>query len=112
MNALSEDNSLVQMPVWRNPWLLVAMCVSLGLHAVILYVPFLAGGWVGGWVLGRAGGRGRGSGAAHQGNSAKCVRQPSGALKWRLRRQSVLPIELARSTKAAAITLAHGHVMR
>ena len=42
-NALSEDNSLLQMPVWRNPWLLVAMCLSLGLHAVILYVPFLAG---------------------------------------------------------------------
>ncbi|KAI3437882.1 hypothetical protein D9Q98_000327 [Chlorella vulgaris] len=42
MNALSEDNSLLQMPVWRNPWLLVAMAVSLGLHAVILYVPLLA----------------------------------------------------------------------
>ncbi|EFN55787.1 hypothetical protein CHLNCDRAFT_145247 [Chlorella variabilis] len=42
MNALSEDNSLVQMPPWRNPWLLVAMVVSLGLHAVILYVPLLA----------------------------------------------------------------------
>lgn len=42
MNALSEDNSLLQMPVWRNPWLMVAMAVSLGLHAVILYVPFLA----------------------------------------------------------------------
>ncbi|KAL4853336.1 Calcium-transporting ATPase 2 [Chlorella vulgaris] len=42
MNALSEDNSLLQMPVWRNPWLLVAMVVSLGLHAVILYVPLLA----------------------------------------------------------------------
>ncbi|KAL4420219.1 hypothetical protein ABPG77_011043 [Micractinium sp. CCAP 211/92] len=41
-NALSEDNSLLQVPVWRNPWLLVAMAVSLGLHAVILYVPFLA----------------------------------------------------------------------
>lgn len=36
MNALSEDMSLLQMPVWRNPWLLVAMTVSLGLHALIL----------------------------------------------------------------------------
>ncbi|KAJ6809905.1 calcium-transporting ATPase, endoplasmic reticulum-type [Iris pallida] len=42
LNALSEDNSLVRMPPWRNPWLLVAMLVSFGLHALILYVPFLA----------------------------------------------------------------------
>lgn len=41
-NALSEDNSLVRVPVWRNPWLLVAMLVSFGLHFVILYVPTLA----------------------------------------------------------------------
>ncbi|GLT84821.1 hypothetical protein SLE2022_030330 [Rubroshorea leprosula] len=42
LNALSEDNSLVTMPPWRNPWLLVAVSVSLGLHCLILYVPFLA----------------------------------------------------------------------
>ena len=42
LNALSEDNSLITMPPWRNPWLLVAMSVSFGLHCVILYVPFLA----------------------------------------------------------------------
>ncbi|KAK1305105.1 Calcium-transporting ATPase, endoplasmic reticulum-type [Acorus calamus] len=42
LNALSEDNSLVTMPPWRNPWLLVAMSVSFGLHLLILYVPFLA----------------------------------------------------------------------
>lgn len=42
LNALSEDNSLVTMPPWTNPWLLVAMSVSLGLHCLILYVPFLA----------------------------------------------------------------------
>jgi P-type Ca2+ transporter type 2C len=41
-NALSEDNSLVTVPVWRNPWLLVAMLISFGCHFVILYVPFLA----------------------------------------------------------------------
>jgi hypothetical protein len=41
-NALSEDNSLLQLPPWSNPWLLLATAVSLGLHAVILYVPFLA----------------------------------------------------------------------
>ncbi|KAL6005654.1 Calcium-transporting ATPase 2, endoplasmic reticulum-type [Asimina triloba] len=42
LNALSEDNSLVTMPPWRNPWLLVAMAVSFGLHFLILYVPLLA----------------------------------------------------------------------
>ncbi|KAM7508549.1 hypothetical protein LguiA_019002 [Lonicera macranthoides] len=42
LNALSEDNSLVTMPPWRNPWLLVAMSVSFALHCLILYVPFLA----------------------------------------------------------------------
>lgn len=42
LNALSEESSLVKMPPWRNPWLLVAMSVSFGLHCLILYVPFLA----------------------------------------------------------------------
>ncbi|KAJ8529314.1 hypothetical protein K7X08_036149 [Anisodus acutangulus] len=42
LNTLSEDNSLIKMPPWRNPWLLVAMSVSFGLHSLILYVPFLA----------------------------------------------------------------------
>lgn len=42
LNALSEDGSLLVMPPWTNPWLLVAMVVSIGLHCVILYVPFLA----------------------------------------------------------------------
>ena len=37
-----QDNSLLQMPPWSNPWLLCAMAVSFGLHFVILYVPFLA----------------------------------------------------------------------
>jgi len=41
-NALSEDNSLFTMPPWSNPWLTVATFVSLGLHCVILYIPFLA----------------------------------------------------------------------
>ncbi|KAL8136017.1 hypothetical protein AgCh_010571 [Apium graveolens] len=42
LNALSEDTSLLIMPPWVNPWLLVAMAVSFGLHVLILYVPFLA----------------------------------------------------------------------
>ncbi|CAO2188040.1 unnamed protein product [Urochloa humidicola] len=40
LNALSEDASLLTMPPWVNPWLLLAMAVSFGLHFMILYVPF------------------------------------------------------------------------
>ncbi|KAF7818553.1 calcium-transporting ATPase 4, endoplasmic reticulum-type [Senna tora] len=36
------DGSLLTMPPWVNPWLLLAMSVSFGLHFLILYVPFLA----------------------------------------------------------------------
>ena len=42
LNALSEDGSLLQMPPWANPYLLLAMVVSIGLHFVILYVPVFA----------------------------------------------------------------------
>lgn len=42
MHALAQDNSLLQMPPWCNPWLLVAMALSFGLHFLILYVPVLA----------------------------------------------------------------------
>ncbi|KAL4587624.1 hypothetical protein LXL04_000496 [Taraxacum kok-saghyz] len=42
LNALSEDESLLTMPPWVNPWLLLAMSVSFGLHFLILYVPVLA----------------------------------------------------------------------
>lgn len=42
LNALSEDVSLLVMPPWVNPWLLLATSVSFGLHFLILYVPFLA----------------------------------------------------------------------
>lgn len=42
LNALSEDGSLLTMPPWVNPWLLLAMSVSFGLHFLILYVPILA----------------------------------------------------------------------
>lgn len=42
LNALSEDGSLVTMPPWSNPYLIIAMVVSFGLHFVILYVEFLA----------------------------------------------------------------------
>lgn len=42
LNALSEDNSLITMPPWRNPLLLVAMALSFAVHCLILYIPFLA----------------------------------------------------------------------
>ena len=42
LNALSEDNSMIQMPPWSNPWLLLAMAASFGSHFLILYIPFLA----------------------------------------------------------------------
>jgi Ca2+-transporting ATPase len=41
-NALSEDGSLIQMPPWTNPWLILACMGSVMTHFVILYVPFLA----------------------------------------------------------------------
>ena len=41
-NALSEDGSLVQMPPWKNPFLIIAVFGATALHMVILYVPFLA----------------------------------------------------------------------
>lgn len=37
--CVAQDNSLLQMPPHRNPWLLVAMFVSVGLHVLIMYVP-------------------------------------------------------------------------
>jgi len=42
LNALSEDISLLVMPPWINPYLLLAMAVSFGLHFVIMYIPAFA----------------------------------------------------------------------
>merc|ERR1712160_180083 len=42
LNAISEDGSLLKIPPWVNPWLLVAMASSFVLHFVILYVPAMA----------------------------------------------------------------------
>merc|ERR1712204_96389 len=41
-NALSEDGSLVQMPPWANPYLIVAASISIGMHLVIVYIPAMA----------------------------------------------------------------------
>jgi P-type Ca2+ transporter type 2C len=42
LNALSEDNSLLVMPPWVNPYLILAICGSMIAHFAILYIPFLA----------------------------------------------------------------------
>ncbi|XP_043942467.1 sarcoplasmic/endoplasmic reticulum calcium ATPase 1 isoform X1 [Protopterus annectens] len=38
LNSLSENQSLVRMPPWSNCWLLGAICLSMSLHFLILYV--------------------------------------------------------------------------
>ncbi|KAG6831310.1 hypothetical protein H0H92_011517 [Tricholoma furcatifolium] len=40
MNSLSENESLLKLPVWRNPFLVAAIALSMALHFMILYVPF------------------------------------------------------------------------
>ena len=42
INSLSENQSLLMMPPWINPYLLAAMALSFSLHFLILYVDFLA----------------------------------------------------------------------
>jgi Ca2+-transporting ATPase len=41
-NALCEDTSLLVVPPWRNPYLFLATAVSIGIHFIVLYVPWLA----------------------------------------------------------------------
>jgi Ca2+-transporting ATPase len=41
-NALCEDTSLLVVPPWRNPYLLLATVISVGIHFFVLYVPWLA----------------------------------------------------------------------
>ncbi|XP_067915936.1 sarcoplasmic/endoplasmic reticulum calcium ATPase 2-like [Heterodontus francisci] len=38
LNSLSENQSLLKMPPWVNIWLLGAICLSMALHFLILYV--------------------------------------------------------------------------
>ncbi|KAJ1813518.1 hypothetical protein LPJ56_003386, partial [Coemansia sp. RSA 2599] len=40
MNSLSENASLLEVPLWRNPSLIGAIALSFALHFAILYIPF------------------------------------------------------------------------
>lgn len=42
LNNLSENQSLLVLPPWSNPWLLAAIALSMALHFLILYVSPLA----------------------------------------------------------------------
>ena len=39
-NSLSENESLLVLPIWTNPYLVASIALSMGLHFMILYVPF------------------------------------------------------------------------
>jgi P-type Ca2+ transporter type 2A len=39
MNSLSENDSLLRFPLWKNKYLVLAITVSMILHFAILYVP-------------------------------------------------------------------------
>ena len=39
-NSLSENESLLALPIWSNPYLVASIALSMGLHFMILYVPF------------------------------------------------------------------------
>lgn len=41
MNSLSENESLLRLPLWKNKFLVAAITLSMVLHAAILYIPFL-----------------------------------------------------------------------
>ncbi len=41
MNNLSEFDSLITFPLWNNPYLIVAIILSIFLHVLILYIPAL-----------------------------------------------------------------------
>jgi Ca2+ transporting ATPase len=39
MNSLSENESLLRLPLWKNMWLVAAITLSMVLHVAILYIP-------------------------------------------------------------------------
>lgn len=45
MNSLSENESLLRFPVWKNPFLVASIFLSMALHFGILYIPFFTASW-------------------------------------------------------------------
>ena len=43
MNALSSSESLLTLPLWDNMILVYAITLSMVLHFLLLYIPFLQG---------------------------------------------------------------------
>lgn len=43
MNALSSSESLLTLPLWENMILVYAITLSMVLHFILLYTPFLQG---------------------------------------------------------------------
>jgi magnesium-transporting ATPase (P-type) len=41
MNSLSENESLLRLPLWKNKFLVAAITLSMVLHIAILYIPVL-----------------------------------------------------------------------
>jgi len=39
-NALSENQSLLVVPPWANPFVAIAVVASIAIHCIILYIPF------------------------------------------------------------------------
>jgi Ca2+ transporting ATPase len=42
MNSLSENESLLTFPIYKNLYLCLAIALSMALHMMILYVPFFS----------------------------------------------------------------------
>ncbi|KAG9323490.1 hypothetical protein KVV02_007815 [Mortierella alpina] len=42
INSLSENESLLTMPIWNNMYLVFSIILSMALHFMILYVPFFS----------------------------------------------------------------------
>ncbi|KAI8589143.1 hypothetical protein BDZ88DRAFT_507394 [Geranomyces variabilis] len=43
INSLSENESLLTFPLWKNMYLVYSIVLSMALHFMILYVPFFSG---------------------------------------------------------------------
>jgi len=41
INSLSENQSILKMPPWINPWLCASITISMVLHLFVLHIPFM-----------------------------------------------------------------------